>query len=149
MAPWKESVQFGFNRSRFKNSVGGLPVSDFPMKDVIGFFFAIFPQNWRVGIEGAMWIHENREILIIHFDKFSGVGCGITVFGDYERDLLGLKQHFPSRQDHLLVMKKCRHPGQTGLFEVLASNDRENPRELFGFLRTYSGDPCVGVRASH
>src|ERR1700722_2552351 len=124
MATRKEGVQFGLDRSSLKDPIGRLPVSDFPMKNMIGLFFSIFSENWGVGIKGPVWIHQHRKILIVHFDQFRGIGCSVTIFGHHERDLLSLKQYFPCRQDHLLVMEQSRHPSESRLFEVLPRNDR-------------------------
>ena len=105
MAPLKKSLQFGLDRSGLKDSVRSLFVPDFPMKNVICLFFSIFPENRGVVIKRAMWIHENREILILHLDQLSGVGRGVSIFSNHERDLLRLKQHLSGRQDHLPVVE--------------------------------------------
>ena len=91
MASRKEGVQFGPDRSGLEDSFSGRPVSDFPVKNVIALFWAIFPEDRCIGIKRPMRIHQDRKIIIVDFDQFSSVGRCITIFGHDERDFLGLK----------------------------------------------------------
>src|ERR1700722_8104020 len=113
MATRKESVQFSLDRSSLEDPVCRLPVSDFPMKNMIGLFFSIFSENWGVGITGPVWIHQHRKDLIVPFAPVRGIGCSVTLFGPHARELLSVKPCFPGRQGHLLVMEQSRDPGES------------------------------------
>ena len=130
----------GFFRCRF--------VADFPMKDVVGLFLAVFAKDRRIGRRGLMRVYQDGELFVFNFDKFGSIGSGVLIFGNDEGDFLRLEQHLARREHHLLVEEQGGHPSKARLGEILTGNDGQHAGKLLGLLGVDALQSSMGIRTA-
>src|SRR6266516_561527 len=82
---------FGFGLG--KGSIGPFTITRFPMVDLVGWLLIFFvrTQQWRIGIQGLLGIHNHGERLVLDFDGSSAIGSRIAAGSHDKSDFLHLE----------------------------------------------------------
>jgi hypothetical protein len=96
MASLEDRPNLGTDRSGLQLLIGPVSIAYLPVKNLIRLLFPVVSENGSVRIESLVWIHQNRQLLVLDLDQLGGVGCCVAILGHDKSYLLRLEQNFSS-----------------------------------------------------